>query len=401
MIGQFLDKAKGDKQIWMILGILASISILSVYSSARSLAYRFQGGNTEYYLVKHLFILIFGLGITFLIHRLNHIYYSRIAQLMMVLSIPLLLYTLFFGQEINDAKRWITLPVINLSFQSSDFAKLALIMYTSRTLSKKQGVIKNFKEGFLPIIIPIGIICGLIMLENMSSAVLLFATNFVIMFIGRVSTKYLLLTVLSGTLLITGIVAASYMMPERGRFHTWQGRIDGFIHGEGNGEPIYQVKQANIAIANGGLIRFAPGKSTQCNFLPEAYCDYIYATIIEEYGLMGGLVIMLIYLWFLYRITIIVKTSKKAFGALMALGLGTSLVIQAFVNMAVAVGLLPVTGLTLPFLSMGGTSIWFNGIAVGIILSVSRGIEENTQEKKEAKSVPSSKNNNPTYELNV
>lgn len=384
MLGYFLERTKGDKQIWMIIGVLSAISLLSVYSSARQLAYRYQGGNTEYYLFKHLFILVFGILIIYAVHRLDHRYYSRIAQVAMIFSIPLLIYTLVFGSEINEAKRWITLPVINLSFQSSDFAKLALIMYTSRTISKKQGVMKSFKDGFLPVILPIALICALIMFENMSGALILFATTFIIMFLGRVSSRYLGLTVLSGIFLILSIVALSYFMKEKSRFHTWEARIEGYIHGE-NGEPIYQVKQANIAIAKGGLVRFAPGKSTQCNFLPEAYCDYIYATIIEEYGLLGGLGILLIYLWLFYRVVNIVKNSKKVFGALMALGLGVSLVLQAFINMAVAVGLLPVTGLTLPFLSMGGTSIWFNSMAIGIILSVSRYVEDGGNFPEESK----------------
>jgi len=396
MLGYFLERIKGDKQIWLIIGVLSAVSLLSVYSSARQLAYRYQGGNTEYYLFKHLFILAFGVLIIYAVHRLDHRYYSRIAQLAMIFSIPLLIYTLVFGNEINEAKRWITLPVINLSFQSSDFAKLALIMYTSRTIAKKQGVMKSFKDGFLPVILPIGVICALIMFENMSGALILFATTFIIMFLGRVSSRYLGLTVLSGAILILSIVALSYVMKENSRFHTWEARIEGFLHGE-NGEPIYQVKQANIAIAKGGMMRFAPGKSTQCNFLPEAYCDYIYATIIEEYGLLGGFGIMLIYMWLFYRVIIIVKNSKKVFGALMALGLGVSLVLQAFINMAVAVGLLPVTGLTLPFLSMGGTSIWFNSIAIGIILSVSRYVEDGGTFPAEEKPMKTSKSS----ELNV
>ena len=198
MLGYFLERIKGDKQIWLIIGVLSAVSLLSVYSSARQLAYRYQGGNTEYYLFKHLFILAFGVLIIYAVHRLDHRYYSRIAQLAMIFSIPLLIYTLVFGNEINEAKRWITLPVINLSFQSSDFAKLALIMYTSRTIAKKQGVMKSFKDGFLPVILPIGVICALIMFENMSGALILFATTFIIMFLGRVSSRYLGLTVLSG-----------------------------------------------------------------------------------------------------------------------------------------------------------------------------------------------------------
>lgn len=376
MVQRIIDNIKGDRQIWLILVIISSISLLTVYSSSRSLAYRFQGGNTEYYLFKHSFILVLSLVITYLAHRVDHIYFSRIAQFMLIISIPLLLYTLFFGQEINDARRWITLPVINLTFQTSDFAKLSLIMYTSRTLAKKQGVIKSLLEGFVPIMLPIGVICGLIMLENMSSALILMMTNLVIMFMGRVSMKYILATLMVGVFVIGIVVGISFLKSDKGRFYTWKSRVEDFVNKDIENPP-YQILHSNIAIAKGGLIRFAPGKSTECNFLPEAFSDFIYATIIEEYGLMGGAFIIFIYLWLLFRVIQIFRQSKKVFGALMALGLGFSIVIQAFINMAVVVNILPVTGLTMPFISMGGTSIWFNGFAMGIILSVSRHIMDN------------------------
>lgn len=386
MLKDILQNIKGDRQIWTILVIMSVISILAVYSSSRSLAYRFQDGNTEYYLFKHLFILVFSFVITYIIHRIDHRYFSRIAQFMLFLSVPLLLYTLFFGHEINDAKRWITIPVVNLTFQSSDFAKLSLIMYTSRTLAHKQGVIKSWMEGFVPVMLPIGIICGLIMLENMSSALILMATNLVIMFIGRVSMKYIMATMLLGVFVVGIVVGISFMKKDKGRFETWKNRVEDYFNKDPDNPP-YQIMHANIAIAKGGLVRFAPGQSTQCNFLPEAFSDFIYATVIEEYGLLGGAFIIVIYIWLLYRVINIFKESKRAFGALMALGLGISIVMQAFINMAVVVNILPVTGLTLPFISMGGTSIWFNGFAFGIVLSVSRHVMEmqgdTATEKKE------------------
>ena len=379
MLIRLIKNIKGDRQIWTIILILAVISLMVVYSSTRTLAYRYQDGNNEYYLFKHFFILMLGLGITFVTHLIDHRYFSRVAQLMMFLSIPLLLYTLVFGVELNDAKRWVTLPIINLTFQTSDFAKLSLIMYTSRMLSKKQGVIKDFQSGFLPIILPIIAIVGLIMPENLSSAAILMMTNLIIMFIGRVNSKYIAATIGMGILLLGVVVLIGYLSPDKGRIMTWKSRIEEYIGVKENSEPSYQIQQANIAIANGGIVRLAPGKCTQCNFLPHPYSDYIYATIIEEYGLLGGAMIIFLYLWLLYRIIKIVKDSPRAFGALMAVGLGMSLVIQAFINMGVTVNLLPVTGLTLPFISMGGTSIWFNGFALGIILSVSRNIEDGKQ----------------------
>lgn len=377
MMKKFLDTIQGDKAIWTIIMFLSIISLLVVYSSTRTLAYKEFSGNTEYFLFKHLFILGLGVTITYFAHRVDYRYYSQIAKILMVLSVPLLLYTMFFGIEINDAKRWVTLPVVNLSFQSSDLAKLALIMYTSRTLSRKQGVVDSFKDAFIPVILPILLICGLIAPENLSTAVILFSTCLVIMFIGRVKFKFISLTILGGIVVISLIVAIG-LLTDGGRVYTWMNRIKDYTNST---EVSYQEQHANIAIAKGGLVRLAPGKSTQCNFLPNSFSDYIYATIIEEYGLLGGAFIIFLYLWLLYRVIQIVIKSPRAFGALIAIGLGISLVIQAMINMGVTVGLLPVTGLTLPFVSMGGTSIWFNGLALGIILSVSRDIEKNEKSK--------------------
>lgn len=376
MLGKFINSIKGDKYIWFIILALSVVSLLAVYSSTRTLAYKYHAGNTEYYLMKHLFILTLGLVMVYLAHRVDYRYYSRIAQLMLFLSIPLLLYTLVFGNELNDAKRWITLPIINLSFQTSDLAKLALIMYTARILSKKQGVIDSFEEAFVPVIIPILIICGLIAPEDLSSAAILFVTCLLIMFIGRVNFKYIAATIGGGVTVLALIITVAALSPDKGRIETWQNRIVDFMDKD---NPSYQTQQANIAIAKGKTFRLAPGKSTQCNFLPHPYSDFIYAVIIEEYGLAGGALIIFLYLWLLWRVIKIVVKSPRAFGALLSVGLGLSLVIQAMVNMGVSVGLLPVTGLTLPFVSMGGTSIWFNGIALGIILSVSVNIQQREQ----------------------
>jgi cell division protein FtsW len=357
----------------MIIMALSAISLLAVYSSARTLAYRYHDGNTEFYLVKHFLVLGFGLIMVYLAHRLDYRYYSRIAQLLLAISIPMLLYTILFGTDLNDAKRWITLPIINMSFQTSDLARIALIMYTARTLSKRQGVVDSFEKAFVPVIIPILIVCGLIAPANLSTAAILFMTCIIIMFIGRVSFKYIGATIFGGILVLGIILLIGYLFPGSTRMDTWMSRITEFIHPD---IISYQREQANIAIANGGIFRLAPGKSIQCNFLPHSYSDNIYSTIIEEYGLTGGAFVMFLYLFLLWRVIRLVGKSPRAFGALLAVGLGMSLVIQAFIHMGVNVGLLPVTGLALPLISMGGTSIWFNGIALGIILSVSVNIEE-------------------------
>jgi cell division protein FtsW len=297
--------------------------------------------------------------------------------MMLLLSVPLLLYTKFFGVRINDASRWVRIPVVGLTFQSSDFAKLALIMYTSRMLSKKQGVIKDIKEVVIHIMIPIVLICGLIMIDNFSSAGILFATCIVVLFIGRVSSKFILAIGAGGLLMAGSIFAFSYFFIEdQGRADVWIERVKSWWDPDIHSDGFYQQKQAYIAIAKGGLFRLAPGSSTQCNFLPDAFSDFIYATLIEEYGLLGGAFILFLYLFFMWRIIVLVKNSPRAFGALMAVGLGVSMVLQAVIHMGVNVHLLPNTGITLPLISWGGTSIWFNAFALGIILSVSRHIEE-------------------------
>ncbi|HNY54864.1 MAG: FtsW/RodA/SpoVE family cell cycle protein [Sphingobacteriales bacterium] len=380
MLGRIINNIKGDKYVWYIVAILSAISLLLVYSSTRSLAYKNEHGNTEYYLLRHGFILGVGLFITYVVHQIDHRYFSRIAQMMLILSVPLLLYTKFFGVRINDASRWVRIPVVGLTFQSSDFAKLALIMYTSRMLSKKQGVIKDIKEVTIHIMAPILLICGLIMFDNLSSAGILFMTCIVVLFIGRVSTKFILAIIGSGVLMVSLIVAFSwFFLPDHGRADVWIQRVESWQNPDINSDEFYQQKQAYIAIAKGGLFRLAPGKSTQCNFLPDAFSDFIYSTLIEEYGMLGGAFVLFLYLFFMWRLIILVKNSPRAFGALMAVGLGVSMVLQAIIHMGVNVHLLPNTGITLPFISWGGTSIWFNAFAIGIILSVSRHVEEKVQ----------------------
>ena len=376
---QLLKRAKGDQWIWIIVIFLGIISMLAVYSSTGSLAFKYQDGNTEYYLAKHFGIFILGLAMMFGAHLINYKYYSRISQLLLWLCIPLLLFTLFFGVEINDARRWLTIPVINLSFQTSDLAKLALIMYMARILSKKQDTIKDFRHGFLPVMIPPCIVCGLIAPSNLSTAAILFATCLLIMFIGRVNFKYILMMLLAGLMLLTIIIVVAKYTNFNARYETWASRIRDFS--SNTAEP-YQVEQSKIAIARGGLLGVGPGNSTQSNFLPSPYSDFIYAIIIEEYGMLGAVVIILLYLTFLMRCVRIFLKSPGAFGALLAIGLSFSLVVQALINMAVVVNLLPVTGVTLPLVSMGGTSLWFTSVAIGIILSVSKHIEEEKLNQK-------------------
>ncbi|MBV9989197.1 MAG: FtsW/RodA/SpoVE family cell cycle protein [Chitinophagaceae bacterium] len=392
--GQIVNRTRGDKYIWGIVVLLALISILVVYSATGSLAYKMYKGNTNVYLFKQLSFSVLGLLLMYFLHRINYTIFSKVATILFLLSIPLLLYTLFFGARINDGSRWIKLPIINMTIQSSDLAKLALFMYISRLLSKKQETIKDFKKGFIPVVTPVLIICALIMPANLSNALLTGATSLLLMFIGRVSLKHIFLTIgvaLIPVVIIVTVAMLTYSGPQKaepakagvaekvksfGRFGTWVRRVQDFMYARDNETP-YQVQQAKIAIANGDvLVGLGPGNSRQRNFLPQAYNDFIYSIIIEEYGLLGGGFMIFIYLVFLFRCIRIFRRCPYAFGAFLALGLSFTLVIQAVANMAVNVNLVPVTGVTLPLVSMGGSSFLFTCGAIGIILSVARNVEQ-------------------------
>lgn len=371
-IGKFL---KGDKVIWAVIVVLSLYSILAVYSSTGTLAYTRMGGNTTYYLLRHGVILSIGIIIIFVTHLIPYKYYSRLSQLFLFLVIPLLLLTLLLGTSLNQAARWLTLPGLGFTIQTSDFAKLALIMYIARVLSLKQHEIKSYKNAFLPIVIPVIIVCMLILPANLSTAIILFATSLILMFIGRISMKHLLTFGGLGILVVALFISSAILLDKKGRIGTWQHRIENFVTGEK--EENYQVEQAKIAIATGGLFGKKPGKSVQRNFLPQSYSDFIYAIIIEEYGLLLGAVpLILAYLFLLFRAGVIVRKCVRTFPAFLAIGLAITIVFQAMINMAVAVNLLPVTGQTLPFVSMGGSSLLFTSISFGIILSVSRSAEK-------------------------
>ncbi len=385
-IKQLLTKTKGDQVIWGVVVVLSFISLLAVYSSTGSLAYRMEK-NSSYYLVKQVMVLGLGLLITYWVHKVNYTKFAKVAVILYLLSLPLLLYTLFFGTSLNEGSRWIKLPVINLTFQTSDLAKLALFMFIARVLSMKQDVIKDLKKGFIPVLLPMLFTCALIAPANLSTALMLGATCSIVFFIGRVQVKHLLLLAAVGIMGISLLFTIS-KLTGFGRAKTWEQRIEDFAGGkkkDGKGEDVYQVQQAKIAIANGGITGRGPGRSLQKNFLPHPYSDFIFSIIVEEYGLIGGAIVVMLYLLFLWRSILIFKRCPFAFGAFLAVGLSITLVFQAMLNMAVNVHLVPVTGLTLPMISMGGSSIWFTSIAIGIILSVSRYVDEMEGGKKGTK----------------
>ncbi|MBK6383361.1 MAG: FtsW/RodA/SpoVE family cell cycle protein [Chitinophagaceae bacterium] len=391
-----ISKTKGDRVIWALVVLLTLVSLLAVYSATGSLAYKNYRGNTEIYLFKQIAFILAGIMVIYFAHLVNYTFYSKAAKIAFLISLPLLFYTLFFGVKMNEGSRWIRLPLINMTMQTSDFARLALFMYLARLISKKQDVIKDFKKGYLPILAPVVVTCALIAPANLSTALLLGASCLLLMFIGRVSTRHILITIGVALIPIVFLISAAVIRHGKeksedavvattkssstlfGRVDTWIGRMESFIYGSRDdiNSDAYQVNQAKIAIAKGGVFGVGPGNSTTRDYLPQAYNDFIYAIIIEEYGLMGGAFIMFIYLVFLYRCIRIYKRCPFAFGAFLALGLSFTLAIQAVANMAVTVNLFPVTGVTLPLVSMGGTSFIFTCLAIGIILSVSRNVEQ-------------------------
>ncbi len=363
---------KGDRVIWAIVALLMMLSILVVYSSTSTLAFREHGGNTEFYLLKQIIILGLGAVVMYAAHLIHYRRYSHWSPYLLAASVPLLMLTLAVGNEVNGASRWLEVPVIGLTFQTSDFAKVALIAYVARSITSKQDYIQDFQSAFLPIIVPIVVVCILIAPSNLSTAMVIFATCMLMMFIGRVAAKYIFLLMFCGLVAFAGLIVLGNAFPTKVRSATWTERARSFIE---DGDGTEQTKLAKMAIARGNLFGNGPGNSMQKNFLPSAFADYIYAIIMEEYGLVGGFVVMALYMLLFMRVVRLVTKSPKTFPAMLAIGLILILVIEALANMAVSVHLVPVTGQPLPLLSMGGTSLLFTCVAFGMILSVSKFIE--------------------------
>lgn len=357
---------QGDKVIWAVVFALSMISILVVYSSIGTLAFK-RTVSPEKFLLTHTMHVFIGLAAMWFAHKVDYRYYSKLSKIALLVSVPLLIYTFTNGTTINDAARWIQIPIIGTSFQPSDFASLALIVNLASMLAKRQQNIDDIKESLIPILFWCGIICGLIALTNLSTAVLLLITCMLIMFIGRVPARYLAMLVFVG--LLFGALAVAFGV----RGETAKNRIKNFVNGT---ELPFQAKHARIAIATGGVTGKGPGNSDQRNILPHPYSDFVYAIVIEEYGMIGGIVVLLLYLILLHRGMKAAYNSERAFGGLLSAGLSFDLVCQAMVNMGVVVGLGPITGQPLPLISMGGTSMVFTGLALGIVLSVSRGEQQ-------------------------
>jgi len=368
---------RGDRVMWAIIVILSLISMVAVYSAVANLAYRNSDGVVSSYIIKHAVILAFGLVVIYIGHLLAYTKYSRWAPVMLLLSIVLLLLTQGFGTEINGARRWLTIPYINQTFQTSDFAKLALIVFVARSIGSKQEVIKDFREAFVPIILPVLGVCLLISLSDLSSSIMLFLICILMMVVGRVALQYIVMLILLGISVFSLLYMVGSKYPELvPRAATWEKRVETYFNpAAAKVDDRRQITGAMIAIANGGVIGVGPGNSTQRHTLYSAQSDFIYSIIVEEYGAVGGTVLIGIYLLLFFRVIRLVTKSSKAFGAMVAFGIGLSILLQAFLNIAVNLDLLPVTGLTLPLVSMGGTSTLFTCISLGILMSVSKYIE--------------------------
>ncbi|WP_291860340.1 FtsW/RodA/SpoVE family cell cycle protein [Marinilabilia sp.] len=367
---------KGDQSIWVIVVFLALVSLLTVYSATGSLAYKTQGGNTTYFMFKQLTFLLMGIGVIVVVHHIPYKYFVIFSVPALYISIFLLGLTLVSGQNLNEASRWFTVPGIGISFQPSEMAKLALIVYVARVLAQHQREEGPTEGAFWPIMIHTGIVCLLIFPENLSTAVLLAGVIMLMMFLGRVPFKYLFFTGFIGVAVVSLVlILAMNDIVLMDRAETWAARVERFIDDDQEVNEYgsdYQLTQSKIAIATGGILGKGPGNSDQRNFLPHPYSDFIYAIIAEEFGFLGALMVVVAYFFLLGRIGVIVSSSNRTFPAFMVLGLGLMLVIQAFVNMGVAVGIFPVTGQPLPLVSMGGTSILFTCFALGAIQTVSR-----------------------------
>jgi cell division protein FtsW len=373
---------KGDRALWGLVALFMIYSLLAVYSSSAGVAFMKYGGNTTYFLRSQFFMLALSLVIIVVVHYLPYRIYFSMAGLLLIGAAGLLVLTFAFGSRVNEATRWLVIPGTGFRLQTSDVAKVALVLYLARTLAKYQDKLDNFMLVTKYLLFPVAIICGLIMPENLSTALMVFGMSLVIMFIGRVPFKFLIAYVgigVAGVILFAMVLA---MVSKTNRVQVWKNRIENYFSGSADDDDNYQSNQAKIAISTGGIFGKAPGKSTQRNMLPQSNSDFIFAIIIEEYGLVfGAIPLILAYMILLFRGITIAKKCETAFPAFLVLGLIVMIVMQAILNMLVAVGLFPVTGQTLPMVSWGRTSVLVMSFSIGAILSVSRVV--NARIKKE------------------
>ncbi|CDF80663.1 cell division protein FtsW [Formosa agariphila KMM 3901] len=382
---EFLNKLKGDRSIWAIAALLALFSFLPVYSAASNLAYMHGSGSTFTFFLKHFMHLSVGFVFMYFTHLMPYRYLRGLSFVGILVALVLLGFTMLQGTTIEgaNASRWIQIPIVGMSFQTSTFASLVLMIYVARYMAKMADTPITFKESILPLWMPVFLVLILILPANFSTAALIFLTVIILVFLGGYPIKYLAIIIGMGVLCLAMFVLVAKAFPDAmpNRVDTWMSRVENFSNGEDTEED-YQIEKAKIAIASGGIKGVGPGKSVQKNFLPQSSSDFIYAIVVEEYGLIGAVILMSVYLLLLFRIVVVSHKAKTIFGSLVVLGVGLPIVIQALLNMAVAVELFPVTGQTLPLISSGGTSIWMTCLAVGIILSVSANSQVSEKEEE-------------------
>ena len=376
---------QGDSVIWAIIGVLAIFSFLPVYSASSNLAYLYGDGNTFKFLAKHFAHLVLGFGILYGVHKIPYHYFRGLSMIALPIVVLLLLITMAQGTTIGgaNASRWIRVPLVGVTFQTSTLAAVVLMTYVARYLSTIESKLVSFKETLLPLWLPVFLIIGLILPANFSTAAIIFAMVVLLVFIGGYPFRYLAIILTTGLLLLSLFVLSAKAFPDvfPNRVDTWISRVASFVD-KTDKDADYQIIKAKTAIASGGITGLGPGKSVQKNFLPQSSSDFIYAIIVEEFGLLGALVVMVVYLLLLFRLVVVAHKSSSMFAKLLVIGVGLPVVFQALVNMAVAVELFPVTGQTLPLISSGGTSIWMTCLALGIVLSVSakREVEKNEEQ---------------------
>ena len=385
---QLVNNLKGDKGIWSFVALLALFSFMPVFSASSNLAYIGQGnGNTLGYLVKHIVHICIGFTIIFMVHKVPYHYFKAVSKGALYIVWVLLAYTLIKGTVIAgaNASRWIQVPFIGVTFQTSTLAAMVLFIFVARYLSKTREVAISFKSSIWELWLPVFITLGFILPANFSTTALIFSMVLMLVFIGKYPLRYIGVIVGSGIVFLAFFILVAKAFPDAfpNRVDTWISRIDNFTSDKPD-EDDYQIEKAKIAIASGKIYGLGPGKSVQKNFLPQSSSDFIFAIIVEEYGLIGGLGVLTLYLLLLFRFVIASHKANSLFGKLVVVGLGFPMIFQAMVNMAVAVELLPVTGQTLPLISSGGSSIWMTCFALGIIISVTKKEEEIAQELKDA-----------------
>lgn len=371
---EIFQHIKGDRAIWAIVAVLAIFSFMPVYSASTNLVYVVGNGSTFGHLVKHVVLLVIGFLIIYGVHKIPYRYFSGGSVLLLPVVVLLLIVTISQGRTIGgaNASRWIQIPFVGVGFQTSTLAGLVLMVYVARYLARKKEQIIDFRESLIQLWLPVGLILVLILPANFSTTAIMFSMVLLLVFIGGYPLKYIGYVLGMGIVGLSLFVLIAKAFPEAmpNRVNTWQNRIEGFFN-ESEGIENYQVEKAKIAIATGGIVGKGPGKSVQKNFLPQSSSDFIYAIIVEEYGLIGSVLVIFVYFLLLFRILITAKKCTTIFATLLVIGVGVPIIFQAMINMAVAVNLFPVTGQTLPLISSGGTSIWMTCFGLGMILSVS------------------------------